>query len=44
LPPPPLPEELTPALADPMNPPLSKDEQKKFNNNSFVDDNGICAI
>jgi hypothetical protein len=36
--------DLTPALADSRNLPLSADEQANFNNDSFVDDNGICAI
>jgi hypothetical protein len=42
--PPPSQAELMPALADPMNPPLSQDEQNTFNNDSFVDNNGSCAI
>jgi hypothetical protein len=33
-----------PALADSLNPPLSETEQANFQNASFVDDNGICAI
>jgi hypothetical protein len=38
------PSTLSPAIADTTNPPLSFDEQENFNNNSFVDDNGVCAI
>jgi hypothetical protein len=44
LPVPPMPGELTPAVADTFNLPLSIDEQANYNNDSFVDDNGICAI
>jgi hypothetical protein len=44
LPLPPIPGELTPAVADMLNLPLSDDEQANYNNDSFVDDNGICAI
>ena len=40
---PPTPGELTPAIADALNPPLSADEQQTYHNASFVDDNGICA-
>jgi hypothetical protein len=43
LPSPPQPYELTPGIADSLNPPLTSDEQANFNNDSFVDDNGICA-
>jgi hypothetical protein len=35
---------LVPALADALNHPLSSVEQHQFNNDSFVDDNGISAI
>jgi hypothetical protein len=38
-----IPEELTPAIADTSNPPLSTEEQAQFHNASFDDDNGICA-
>jgi hypothetical protein len=44
LPLPPLPEELTPAIADTLNLPLLAQEQENVNNNSFVDDNGICVV
>jgi hypothetical protein len=43
LPPSPESTDLTPGLADTLNPPLSVAEQANFNNDSFVDDNGICA-
>jgi hypothetical protein len=44
LPPPPAPGELKEAVADSKNPPLTETEQQNYNNASFVDDNGICAI
>ena len=44
LPPPPDPEDLTPALADSLNPPMSEEEQQNYHNASFVDDNGVCAV
>jgi hypothetical protein len=37
------PASLAPAIADAMNPPLSDAEQRHYNNDSFVDDNGISA-
>jgi hypothetical protein len=40
----PLPENLTPALADSVNPPLSHEEQQNFNNDCFINDNSICAV
>jgi hypothetical protein len=43
LPMPPAPGELTPAIADSLNMPLSIEEQANFWNSSFVDDNGVCA-
>jgi hypothetical protein len=43
LPEPPAPTDLTPAIADAKNPPLSPLEQENFNNDSFVDDNGVSA-
>jgi hypothetical protein len=43
LPEPPDPVDLTPAIADARNLPLSSLEQQNFNNNSFVDDNGVSA-
>jgi hypothetical protein len=43
LPEPPDPEELTQAIADAKNLPLSESEQQNFNNDSFVDDNGVSA-
>jgi hypothetical protein len=44
LPPPPDQGELTAAIADVKNPPLTVQEQQNFQNASFVDDNGICAV
>jgi hypothetical protein len=44
LPPEPDPTTLVPAIADALNQPLSIEEQQQFNNDSFVDDNGISAI
>jgi hypothetical protein len=44
LPPIPTTLDLTLAQADAKNLPLSLDEQKSFHNDSFVDDNGLCAI
>jgi hypothetical protein len=38
------PGALTPAIADAKNPPLSPEEQQNFNNDSFVDDNGVTAL
>jgi hypothetical protein len=38
------PQDLTPAMPDAQNLPLSLIKQENFNNYSFVDDNGICAI
>ena len=35
--------DLTPAIADAKNPPLSTTEQENFNNDSFVDNNGVSA-
>jgi hypothetical protein len=43
LPEPPEPSELTPAVADAKNPPMTEAEQEQFQNSSFLDDNGICA-
>jgi hypothetical protein len=43
LPDPPEVTDLSPAIADAKNPPLSEEEQDNYNNASFVDDNGICA-
>jgi hypothetical protein len=43
LPPPPEAGDLTPAVADAKNPPLSLNEQASYHNASFVDDNGVCA-
>jgi hypothetical protein len=44
LPEPPSPQDITPAIPDGKNLPLSLIEQENFNNDSFVDDNGVCAI
>jgi hypothetical protein len=41
--PPPEPGDLTPAVADAENSPLSPTEKASFHNASFVDDNGVCA-
>ena len=38
------PQDLTPAIPDAKNMPLSVFEQENYNNDSFVDDNGVCAI
>jgi hypothetical protein len=38
------PQDLTPAIPNAQNMPLSLVERENFNNNSFVDDNGVCAI
>jgi hypothetical protein len=38
------PQDLTPAIPDAQNMPLSLVERENFNNDSFVDDNGVCAI
>jgi hypothetical protein len=43
LPDPPEQNDLTPAIADAKNPPLSMSDQENFNNDSFVDDNGVSA-
>jgi hypothetical protein len=43
LPEPPDPLTLVPAIADAANLPLSLLEQENYNNDSFVDDNGISA-
>jgi hypothetical protein len=44
LPEPPAPADLTPAIADPLNPPMTEHEKQNFNNDSFVDDNGVSAV
>ena len=41
---PPNPLDLTPAIADNLNLPLSDDEQNNYHNATFVDDNGVCAV
>jgi hypothetical protein len=43
LPEPPHSNDLTSAMTDALNLPLSLREQENFNNDSFVDDNGTCA-
>jgi hypothetical protein len=44
LPEPPGPQDLMPAIPDAHNRPLSSIKQENFNNDSFVDDNAVCAI